>query len=188
MRLAHRLIGEVRLASFAELWETIVRREGRRARAQPRSQSSDPRHVRTARSPRDLPATGAPKRRGPTSDLPQSGGSTMSGPEILHHHRHLLPQRRAAYRPRLRGDRHRRHRALQAAGRQGRVLPDRHRRARLKMKQTAAKEGIAAARAGRPQLAALPRAWRGARHLQRRLHPHDRAAALPLVARRSGGA
>ena len=50
--------------------------------------------------------------------------------EILHHHRHFLSERHAAHRPRLRGDRHRRDRALRAARRQGRVLPDRHRRAR----------------------------------------------------------
>ena len=50
--------------------------------------------------------------------------------DVLHHHGDLLSQRRAAYRPRLRGDRDRRHRALQAARRLRRVLPDRHRRAR----------------------------------------------------------
>ena len=49
---------------------------------------------------------------------------------LLHHHRDLLPERRAAYRPRLRGDRHRRDRALHAARRLRRVLPHRHRRAR----------------------------------------------------------
>ena len=58
----------------------------------------------------------------------------------------------------------------------------------LKMKQTAAKEGPDAARARRPQLQALPRDGGPARPLERRLHPHHRAAPLPGVARRSGGA
>ena len=49
---------------------------------------------------------------------------------FLHHDRDLLSQRRAAYRPRLRGDRDRRHRPLQAARRLRRVLPHRHGRAR----------------------------------------------------------
>ena len=51
----------------------------------------------------------------------------------------------------------------------------------LKMKQTAHQGGPDAARACRPQLGALPRHGGGARPLQRRFHPHHRAAALPLV-------
>ena len=49
---------------------------------------------------------------------------------LLHHHRDRLSEWRAAYRPRLRGDRDRRDRALHAARRLRRVLPHRHRRAR----------------------------------------------------------
>ena len=49
---------------------------------------------------------------------------------LLHHDRDRLSERRAAYRPRLRGDRDRRDRALHAARRLRRVLPHRHRRAR----------------------------------------------------------
>ena len=51
----------------------------------------------------------------------------------------------------------------------------------LKMKQTAVSGGLTPPRAGRPQLGALPRHGRGARHLQRRFHPHHRGAPLPLV-------
>ena len=40
---------------------------------------------------------------------------------LLHHHRDRLSERRAAYRPRLRGDRHRRHRPLHAARRPRRL-------------------------------------------------------------------
>ena len=109
-------------------------------------------------------------------------------PEVLHHDGHLLSQRRAAHRPRLRGDRDRCHRALRAARRQGRVLPDRHRRARPQDEADGGQGRADAARARRPQLRALPRDGRGARPLQRRLHPHHRAAPLPRVARRSGGA
>ena len=46
----------------------------------------------------------------------------------------------------------------------------------LKMKQTAAKAGHQPGRARRAQHAALPRHGRGAEHLQRRFHPHHRAA------------
>ena len=49
---------------------------------------------------------------------------------LLHHDRDRVSERRAAYRPRLRGHRDRRDRALQAARRLRRVLPHRHRRAR----------------------------------------------------------
>ena len=108
---------------------------------------------------------------------------------LLHHHGDLLSQRPAAYRPCLRGDRHRRHRALRAARRQGRVLPDRHRRARPQDEADGRE-----AKASRPQTLADRNSQRfrdmaAALDLsQRRLHPHHRAAPLPLVARRSGGA
>ena len=51
----------------------------------------------------------------------------------------------------------------------------------LKMQQTAAKEGLTPRALADRNSAALPRHGRGARHLQRRLHPHHRAAPLPLV-------
>ena len=51
----------------------------------------------------------------------------------------------------------------------------------LKMKQTAVKEGLAPRALADRNSAALPRHGRGARPLQRRLHPHHRGAALPLV-------
>ena len=88
------------------------------------------------------------------------------------------PNGAAAHRPRLRGDRHRRHRALRAARRQGRVLPHRHRRARPQDEADGRQGGPDAARARRPQLGALPRDGGGARPVQRRLHPHHRAAPL----------
>ena len=50
--------------------------------------------------------------------------------KILSDHADLLSERQAAYRPRLQRHRDRRARALPAARRQGRLLPDRHRRAR----------------------------------------------------------
>ena len=56
----------------------------------------------------------------------------------------------------------------------------------LKMQQTAAQGGHHAARTRRPQRAALPGDGRAAELLERRLHPHHRAAPLPLVGRRSG--
>ena len=49
---------------------------------------------------------------------------------LLRHHRDRLSERRAAYRPRLRGDRDRCDRALHAARRLRRLFPHRHRRAR----------------------------------------------------------
>ncbi len=50
-----------------------------------------------------------------------------------------------------------------------------------KIQQTAAKEGITAQRAGRPQRAAVPRHGRADELLERRFHPHHRGAASPLV-------
>ena len=51
-----------------------------------------------------------------------------------------------------------------------------------KIQQTAAREGHHRARTGRPQRAALPRHGRADELLERRLHPHHRAAPPPLVA------
>ena len=68
-----------------------------------------------------------PRERGPGE---QAGRQGLRQAALLHHHGDLLSQRRAAYRPRLRGDRDRRDRALHAARRLRRLLPDRHRRAR----------------------------------------------------------
>ena len=93
----------------------------------------------------------------------------------------FYPNGRAAYRPCLHGAGHRRHRALRAARRQGRVLPDRHRRARPQDEADGGRRGADAAGAGRPQLAALSRHDGGAQRRQRRLHPHHRAAALPRL-------
>ena len=92
------------------------------------------------------------------------------------------PNGAAAHRPRLRGDRHRCHRALRAARRQGRVLPDRHRRARPQ------DEADGGRRRASPR-ASWPTATRqrframaeALEPLQRRFHPHHRAAALSLL-------
>ena len=94
----------------------------------------------------------------------------------------------AAYRPRLRGDRHRRHRALRAARRQGRVLPDRHRRARPQDEADGG-QGGPDARASSPT--ATPRA--SARWPRRSACPTTTSSAPPSRAttarrRRSGGA
>ncbi len=105
---------------------------------------------------------------------------------LLHHHRDRLSERRAAYRPRLRGDRDRRDRALQAARRLRRVLPDRHRRARPEDAADRAPRKAsprancwsATCRASRP--------WSTAELLQRRLHPHHRSAPSRVIAWRSG--
>ena len=92
------------------------------------------------------------------------------------------PNGRPAYRPCLRADRDRRDRALQAARRQGRVLPDRHRRARpedaadgdARRHHRRATWPIAIRDVFRAMAALLER-------LQRRFHPHDRSAALPRL-------
>ena len=57
------------------------------------------------------------------------GRGAMSA-ALLHHHRHSLRQRRAAYRPRLRAHRHRRDPALHAARRARDAVRHRHGRAR----------------------------------------------------------
>ena len=57
----------------------------------------------------------------------------------------------------------------------------------IKMKQTAAREGLEPRALADRNTALFQEMVRGARLLERRLHPHDRAAPLSLVARRSGG-
>ena len=83
----------------------------------------------------------------------------MSGQaEILHHHgRFSIPNGPPHIGHAYDGARHRRHCALRAARRQGRVLPDRHRRARPQDEADGGRGRHHAARAGRPQLGALPR-------------------------------
>ncbi len=73
------------------------------------------------------------------------------------------PNGAAAYRPRLRGDRDRRDRALHAARRLRRVLPHRHRRARHQDAADRRPGGHHAAATGRAQRAALPGHGRAAR-------------------------
>ena len=109
----------------------------------PRSRSTsiakpDPRHVRAARG--GLPLTGAPRR---SPAVFRSLKDQARGSEILHHHRHLLSERRPAHRSRLRGDRHRRASRASSGSTANDVFfltgTDEH---GLKMKQTAAKEGV----------------------------------------------
>jgi hypothetical protein len=105
--------------------------------------------------------------------------------ELLHHHGDLLSERRAAYRPRLRGDRDRRDRPLQAARRLRRVLPHRHRRARPEDAADGGARGITPRELLADRNAAeFQRMVRGAQLLERRLHPHHRAAP-PRVGRRN---
>ena len=80
-------------------------------------------------------------------------------PRYLHHHRDRLSERRAAYRPRLRGDRDRRHRALHAARRLRRLLPDRHRRARPQDAADRGQGGHDAARSSSTATCRASRRW-----------------------------
>ena len=72
--------------------------------------------------PRRIRLQGRRAKRGPTSQVPSD--------VLLRHHPDLLRQRAAAPRPRVHDDRRRRDRAPHAPARRGRVLSDRHRRAR----------------------------------------------------------
>jgi hypothetical protein len=86
------------------------------------------------------------------------------------------PERRAAHRPRLRGDRDRRDRPLQAARRLRRLLPDRHRRARPEDAADRGREGITPQALADRNTPLFEKRWASAELLQRRLHPHHRAA------------
>ena len=97
--------------------------------------------------------------------------------ELLHHHSHLLRERRAAPRPRLHDRGRRRAGAPSPPARRGRLLPDRHGRARHQGRAGGGGARAHAAAARGPAGAALPRACRGARRLQRLLHPHHRPGA-----------
>ena len=76
------------------------------------------------------PLFARPELRISTPDDEPRGSTMADKTNILHHDADLLSERRPAYRSRLQHDRDRRDRALPAARRQGRLLPDRHRRAR----------------------------------------------------------
>ena len=118
------------------------------------------------------------------SQISQSNGTCdhERAAEILHHHGDLLSQRRrpisATPTRRIATDAIARFERLDGKDVFFLTGTDEH---GLKMKQTARQGGPHPARAGRPQLGALPRDGRGARPLQRRFHPHHRAAPLPLV-------
>ncbi len=105
---------------------------------------------------------------------------------LLHHDGDLLSQWRAAYRPRLRGDRDRRDRPLHAARRLRCLLPDRHRRARHQDAPDRRQGGPHATRTGRTQRAALPGDGETAQPVERRIHPHHRGSSSPRVDRHLG--
>ena len=90
----------------------------------------------------------------------------------------LLRQRRAPHRARLHHRDRRRRRPLAPAARRRHVLPHRHRRARPQGAARGRGQRRHAAGVGRPGGRALPGRVGAARHHQRRLHPHHRAAPL----------
>ena len=107
---------------------------------------------------------------------------------LLRHHPDLLRQRRAAPRPRLLDDRRRHPRPPHAPARRGRLLPDRHRRARRADRARGRARGDHAAGAGRPQRRRSSGADADHRRLQRLLHPHHRPAPRRARSRRSSSA
>ena len=113
---------------------------------------------------------------GATAYSPRST-SPISDSELLRHHADLLRKRGAASRARVHDDRRRRDRAPSPPARRGRVLPDRHRRARRARRRRRARARDQAAGARRPQRRALQGARAADRGLERLLHPHDRPAA-----------
>ena len=133
--LAERLIGEDELATWAGLWERVAADKAdvaalnldRKALILEIVLAEACRQLASALALRDrFDAWADDVRRHPPTAHKRHGREEA----LLHHHGDLLSQRRAPHRARLRGDRDRRHRALRAPRRQGRVLPDRHRRAR----------------------------------------------------------
>ena len=107
---------------------------------------------------------------------------------LLPDHRDLLSERRAAYRPRLRGDRQRRHCPLPAARRLRRVLHDRRRRARHEDDADGGQGGHRPrqlADRNTPLFVAMCNQLVG---VLRPLHPHHRARPLRGVARCCGNA
>ena len=163
---------------------------GRRRRAQPRPQAGRPVDPHDAR-PRDPNVTLArrplprPRRvRARASDSRRDGDDRA---EILHHHRDLLSERRAAYRPRLRGAGDRRDRALPAARRLRRLLPDRHRRARHQDEADGGARGHRRRASSPTATRRCSRRWsrRSAARTTTSSAPPSRATTAP--SRRSGG-
>ena len=93
---------------------------------------------------------------------------------LLPHDAHLLRQRGPAHRPRVHDDHGRRHRPPSPAARRGRLLPDRHGRARRQDRHVRREGGADAARARRHPVGEVPRPGRRPRRHLRLLHPHHR--------------
>ena len=91
----------------------------------------------------------------------------------------LLRQRRPSPRDRLLDGQRRRTRPLAPARRRRVLVPHRDRRARLEERPRRRAAGTHAPGVGRRDEPSLRRLLGRARHLQRRLHPHDRAAPPP---------
>ena len=105
-----------------------------------------------------------------------SDQSPTAPSKLLRHHPDLLRQRGAPPRPRVLDDGRRHPRPAHAPARGGRLLPDRHRRARRAGRAGGRARGDHAAGARRPQRGEVPRADADHRRHQRLLHPHLRPA------------
>ena len=161
----------------------IGRRRGTSTTPGPSSTTASVRPERRAsRSRRSWP------RPSPPGAPARQEGHERTQAHVDHHDADLLRQRRAARRPRLHHDRRRHARPRAAAGGAGRLLPDRHRRARAEHRAHRARARDLGAGALRPDLGGVPRAVGALRGPLRRLHPHDGRAPPPRRAQAVGAA
>ena len=171
-------------------------RRGRRRRARGRGRErARRRRVGTGRGRRRRRAISASPSAAPTTS-PSASAATIDaqrrrrerlkaasvswpgGPAVLRDDADLLRQRRAAHRARVHDGRGRRAGPVAAALGRRRRLPHRHRRARAEDPAGGRGARRHPAGVGRPDERAVPRDLEAARHHERRLHPHDRAAPL----------
>ena len=113
-----------------------------------------------------------------TSRRVQARRYATGGAALLPDHPDLLRQRRATRRHGVHDGERRRDGALAPPGGRRRLVHDGHRRARGQDRRGGRGGEHDAQGVDGPHLGALRRGLAGARHLQRRLHPHDRAPAL----------
>ena len=118
------------------------------------------------------------RRRRLTSGCARARRYATGGAALLPDHADLLRQRRAARRHGVHDGERRRAGALAPPARRRRLVHDRHRRARGQDRRGGRGGRHDAQGVDGPHLRALRRGLAGARHLQRRLHPHHRAPAL----------
>ena len=124
----------------------------------------------------------------PSGRFSESASLSLNDATLLHHDADLLRQRRAARRARVHDGQRRRPGALAPADRRRDQVPHRDRRARPKGGRRGRERTISYPRSGPTSSPSDSPGVAGPGHPVRRLHPHDRTAALSRACRSSSAA